>query len=273
MRARLRNALRWASSWAIRRRARPDALPAPLGPVRYSQGNEELLIRRFFADRRGGVFVDVGSAHWRDGSNTYALERHLDWHGIAVDALSHWEAGYRRNRPRTTFFNYIVTDHSGTVDPFYVAGSLSSMKRHHLEIFTNIDIDAVSIHRVPTTTLTDLLDAQRVARIDLLSMDIEQAEPEALSGFDIRRFRPLLVCVEVGVDDVRDGVEPYFEAAGYEWLEEYRVHDTLNWWFRPRRAEGDGALFKADLSGATRVGETRTAADAREGPTSPQTVL
>jgi FkbM family methyltransferase len=243
LRARLRGALRWAS----RRGTTSDALPAPLGPVRYSQGNEELLIRRFFADRRGGVFVDIGSGHWRDDSNTYALERHLDWHGIAVDALSHWEAGYRRNRSRTTFFNYIVTDHSGTVDPFYIAGSLSSTKRHHLEIFRNIDVDAVSIAHVPTTTLTDLLDAQRVTRIDLLSMDIEQAEPEALSGFDIRRFRPLLVCVEVGVDDVRDAVEPYFEVAGYEWLEEYRAHDILNWWFRPRPVDGNGTFVDAHL--------------------------
>ena len=85
-------------------------------------GAEELLIRRFFRNRRGGVFVDVGAGHWQDGSNTYCLEKHLGWSGIAVDATAGFADGYRVNRPRTAFFNYIVTDHSGTADPLYLAG-------------------------------------------------------------------------------------------------------------------------------------------------------
>jgi len=52
----------------------------------YSWNNEELIIRDFFADRKGGFFLDIGCVHYRDSSNTYYLEKHLRWSGIAVDA-------------------------------------------------------------------------------------------------------------------------------------------------------------------------------------------
>ena len=47
------------------------------GQKLYSANNEELIIRHFFNDRRGGVFVDVGSWHWKESSTTYYLEKHL----------------------------------------------------------------------------------------------------------------------------------------------------------------------------------------------------
>jgi FkbM family methyltransferase len=217
---------------ALRRRVRPDRLPAHLGVKCYSQGAEELLIRRFFADRRGGFFVDVGAGHWQDDSNTYCLEKHLGWSGIAVDALGELADGYRRNRPGTRFWNYLVTDHSATADPFYVAGCVSSAKKHHLELFGAIDPEGAPVLRVPTITLDELLAANGVARFDLLTMDIEQGEPEALAGFAIDRFEPELVCVEIGTDAMRGLVPPYFAAAGYDHIEEYRVHDIVNWYFR-----------------------------------------
>ncbi len=34
----------------------------------YSEYNEELIIRDFFNDRRGGIFVDIGCAHYKNGS-------------------------------------------------------------------------------------------------------------------------------------------------------------------------------------------------------------
>ena len=50
------------------------------------------IIREFFDGRRGGVFVDVGSAHYRDRSMTFFLEEEFGWSGIAVDALEHFAA-------------------------------------------------------------------------------------------------------------------------------------------------------------------------------------
>ena len=89
------------------------------GTKLYSQYNEELIIRQFFRDRRDGVFVDVGASHYKNNSTTYYLEHHLNWSGVAVDALADYGPDYERFRPKTRFSAYIVTDHSGALEPFY----------------------------------------------------------------------------------------------------------------------------------------------------------
>jgi FkbM family methyltransferase len=201
----------------------------------YSHGAEELIIRHFFNDRRGGFFVDVGAFHWENNSNTNYLEKHLDWSGIAIDALPFLAHGWQKFRPRTKFYNYIVTDHSGTVETLYAAGALSSIKEEHLDLFPGAEEKrergAPESYEVATITLNELLEG--VEKIELLSMDIEEAEPEALAGFDIERFQPELVCIEAMVT-VRDKIKAYFEAHGYERIDAYLKLDATNWYYRPR---------------------------------------
>ena len=75
-----------------------------LGKSIYSSAKEELIIRDFFGDRRGGVFVDVGAAWpiWK--SNTAYLENFVGWSGIAVDALAVYGPKWRVVRPRSRLF-------------------------------------------------------------------------------------------------------------------------------------------------------------------------
>jgi FkbM family methyltransferase len=175
----------------------------------YSQSNEELIIRHFFDDRRDGVFVDVGAFHWKKFSTTYYLEHHLGWSGVAIDAQPQFAAAYAVRRPKTKFFAYIVTDHSGTEESFYLAGALSSTKDSHVADLVKMAGTSVSPEnakkatdteltevKVPTITLNKLLDDNGITKVDFLSMDIEQGEPAALAGFDIERFAPELVCIE-----------------------------------------------------------------------------
>jgi len=208
---------------------------------RYSQFDEELIIRDFFQDRRQGVFLDVGSAHPKKLSTTYYLEEHLGWSGVAVDALASYAPAYQRLRPRTRFFSYIVTDHEGTLDKFFVvhaAPGLSSTIEDRT--FRGQELQQEEI-RVPTITLDRLLGDAGVERIDFLSMDIEMAAPKALAGFDIERFRPQLVCIESGRRDDGSRDEEYnrrlvawFAERGYLRLERYDAYDEYNWYFTPR---------------------------------------
>ena len=91
----------------------PLRLRRKWGPKQYSWHNEELFIREFFQDRRGGVFLDVGAYHFSRNSNTYFLEKNLGWTGIAIDAQEEYREGYQTNRAGTKFFTYFVSDVSG----------------------------------------------------------------------------------------------------------------------------------------------------------------
>jgi FkbM family methyltransferase len=210
--------------------------PPPLEQEKavYSQSREELVIRDFFGDRRDGVYLDVGCAWAEQYSNTYYLEERLGWTGIGVDALPDYAEEWAAKRPRSRFFNYLVTDHSRTEEPFYRA-DLKGISQAQGPVVgpAGDEIPSEEIS-VPTITLTELLDENGIERLDFLNLDIEGHEPQALAGLDIDRFKPELVCVEAKPKN-REFLRQYFAEHGYEQIERYLEHDATNYYFTPRR--------------------------------------
>ena len=211
-------------------RGAPDDLLVH-GTKLYSQHDEELIIRHFFDDERGGVFLDVGCWDWKDGSTTLYLEEKLGWSGIGVDAQPKVREGYEQHRPHTKFQNYIVTDRSGGTGKLYVGGQVSSIDEKHVEQF-GAQWDQSDPIEVPTITINDLLSQNRIEHVDFVSMDIEGAEPKALAGFDINKYTPRLVLIESS-PEIREAILTYFTTHGYERIEEYLPYDSVNWYFRP----------------------------------------
>ena len=94
------------------------------------------------------------------------------------------------------------------------------------------DIGPAQERRVKTITLNDLLDQERIARIDFLSIDIELSEPKALAGFNVERYRPALVCIEAW-QPVRQEILDYFAVHGYTVVGKYLRADFMNLYFTP----------------------------------------
>ncbi len=201
----------------------------------YSQGDEELIIRDFFQDRREGFFLDVGAADFKSNRTTYYLEKHLDWSGMAIDALPEYAPAYEKKRPKTRFFNYIVTDHSGTVDEFYRVKGVPDLSSTIKDRKWDGKVLPAETILVPSITLNDLLKREGVETIDFMSMDIERGAPKALAAFDINRFKPALVCIEAGAgEDFHRVVAGYFAERGYERIDRYLKHDWANWYYQPK---------------------------------------
>jgi FkbM family methyltransferase len=198
----------------------------------YSQSDEELIIRDFFQDRRKGFFLDVGCAWPMKYNNTYYLESRLNWRGIGIDGLPDFAAAWQQKRKRSKFFNYIVTDHSGTTESFYRAEKLgiSSTKPLPDPRGKTIKYDEI---KVPTITLNELLQREGVTKIDFISMDIEGGELGALAGFNIDRFKPELLCVEAHIGN-REKILAWFAAHRYERIERYMARDEVNYYFTPK---------------------------------------
>ena len=201
------------------------------GPRRNSYSGEEWIIRDFFQDRKEGFFVDVGANHYQFISNTYYLEKNLNWSGIAVEPLKEFEADYKQHRPRTKFMPFFVSDTSNEQAKMYVLSKNSVISSAEKSFTQRGGKDAKEIS-VPTITLTDLLDSERVTQIDFLTIDIELREPKALAGFDIDRFKPKLVCVEAH-PEVRQQILDYFARHGYVLVGRYLRADINNIYFTP----------------------------------------
>ena len=233
----------WTTWHASRRAADPhpvqsasemDTFRRQYGPYHYSEREEEWMIRDYFQDRRGGVFVDVGASHYRSASKTYYLEAKLGWSGLAVEPQHQFGADYAKFRPRTKFLPFFVSDVSNEKARLYVLRD-QPMAASSDEAFVREFDEPDDILEVPTITLNDLLDAEGIHRIDFLSMDIELHEPRALGGFDIQRFRPALVCVE-GLLPVRQEILDYFAKHQYVLVGKYIWVDRENLYFAPLSA-------------------------------------
>lgn len=193
----------------------------------YSYGNEEVIIRDFFQDKRDGFFVDIGCAWPIKNSNTYFLEKNLGWKGIGVDGLPDYAKGWSEQRPQSTFLNFMVTERSDAKEKFYKVGvwGLSTAEKDVAK-----DLKVVGEIEVPGITLDDLLERQGVKEIDLLSIDVEGHQKSVLAGFDLKRWKPKLVCIE----DEGPLSVAWFRERGYAPIERYRLRDTVNWYFAPK---------------------------------------
>jgi len=202
------------------------------GPGKWSENAEEWIVRDFFRDERGGVFVDVGSADARTGSNTYYLESQLGWSGIAVDALEEYAPSYERDRPRTKFFALFVGERSDEEATLYVSAMYEQYSSANREFTARYRPDDAVARQVPTITLDALLTRAGLSFVDYLSMDIELSEPPALAGFDLVRWRPRLVCVEAHAE-TRQAILDYFTSRRYAVVGKYLRLDRANLWFAP----------------------------------------
>jgi FkbM family methyltransferase len=203
----------------------------------YAQEKQELIIRHFFRDRRDGFYLDVGCYHPKQASTTYYLENHLGWSGIGIDAQEKYRPLWETHRPRSKFFAYVVTDESGKTVTFHQAGAISSTEVENIEKWEKLRdrVYKVAAVELPTITLDDLLQREGVEKVDFLSIDINGTEPTAMAGFDIQRYRPDLVHIEVHTGN-QELLMSYFEKNGYRRIDEYLEHDLTNWYFTP--AEG-----------------------------------
>ena len=207
-----------------------NRLIARYGQPKYSQYLEELIARDFFGDERNGFFVDVGAGDALINSTTAFLEKDLGWTGIAIDADPKHLRSFLAERPGSRFFAYFVGSKDGQNVDFYVNDRewrLSS----GVKGFADPGGENRAI-KIPEITLNTLLDREGVRRVDFLSMDIEQAEPMALAGFDIRRFRPRLICIEMQ-KETKDAINACLTGHGWVEVEKYRQWDSVNAWFVP----------------------------------------
>jgi FkbM family methyltransferase len=197
----------------------------------YSNFDEELIIRDFFQDRRDGFYLDVGCARPVEGSNTYYLEKHLGWTGIGVDALEDYAAAWKEIRPNSRFLRHLVSNRSEESQTFFKSWGLGISSTNREWATGKAFGEKFPTEAIETTTITldDLLDREGVTKIDLMSMDIEGHESRALAGFDIERFHPELVVIEVQITKPKiRSIANYFERHGYERIEKYRAFDTVN---------------------------------------------
>jgi FkbM family methyltransferase len=215
--------LRYTLTRGIRRALERAGSPRLSHPALYDMDRKlNALI-----DRDGGFFVEAGGHDGYTQSNTYYLERFRGWQGMLVEPMAEMAAEARRNRPASKVFQcaLVALDHADTAVEMEFGDLFSAVSARHEEQASSWVHNGLvlgwrdhRVERVPARALSDLLDELGVAEVDLLSLDVEGYEPQALRGLDFSRHAPAWILVEM--HDLRAGREAIGEVLGSRYVEQ-----------------------------------------------------
>ena len=181
-----------------------------LGSARYSRPALFDLDRKLegYLPERGGVFVEAGAYDGFLQSNTYYFERIKGWTGVLVEPVPALYEACRRERPASRVFNCALVrpELEGKPVEIRVGGLMSVVHgaqgspdadRAHAQAGTRGGRDPSYDVAVEGRTLSSVLDEAGAADIDLLVLDVEGYEAEALAGLDLDRHAPRFLLVEM----------------------------------------------------------------------------
>lgn len=183
-----------------------------VGSARYSRPSLYEMDKKLekYLPYSGGFFIEAGANDGFSQSNTYYLEKFRGWQGILIEGIPELYHQCVVERPNSRVFNCALVAENCT-EPYVtmkyadlmsiVEGALKSdaADREHLdkgrEVQKNNRIVPYEV-KVPTRTITSLLDECQVQEIDLLSLDVEGFELNVLKGLDFNKYRPKHILVE-----------------------------------------------------------------------------
>jgi FkbM family methyltransferase len=168
-------------------------------------------IKRLVSGRKGGTFFEAGANDGILFSNTAYLERYMGWTGLLVEAVPHKFVECLRNRRGSTvehgalvgpdFDEKFVEIHYSDLMSFAPKISKLDLPSHLGAEVTNFFGKELRLKGAsflaPSITIADLTRKHGIAQIDLMFLDLEGAEYDALKGFDFERCRVDHIIVEV----------------------------------------------------------------------------
>ena len=191
------------------------------------------FVLHYFNDARELFYIDIGANDGITWSNSYALEKYLNWDGICVDP--HPEkfielSGHRANKTISSLgrdsilpekeypykcecINACLSNQSEKVI-FRSVHGYANMLSGILDFFDPDQVDRIDLDiknhggfyediEIECRKLQDICVERSIKTIDYMSIDCEGAEHEILKGLDLAIFQPSLISIETS-NDLRD---------------------------------------------------------------------
>jgi len=207
----------WANQKISARRGTIQAMStAPR--LSYSQLGEDAVLQSFLPQGQG-FYVDIGSGHPVEGSNTYAFYL-KGWRGVLVDPIRSNIELSLRVRPGDQCIPALCTSVSGESRTFfefetYQYSTLSADRAREVEALGHPLKDQ---YELQTLSVQDLLPRLLPLGPMFWSIDVEGAEMSVLAGNSWDRFLPDLICIEEWQSPLQAPTEvsQYLAGKGYE---------------------------------------------------------
>jgi FkbM family methyltransferase len=171
----------------------------PYATKSYSQEGEDMILKRLFANKKNGFYVDVGAHHSRRFSNTYIFYK-SGWRGINIDpnpnSIHSFESdrkydinlqcGVSENAELLTYYSFDEAA-LNTFDGELVKWRLANTP------YKIVDKSIIGVERLDTILKKYLPSG---VHIDFLSIDVEGLDFAVLKSNNWDLFRPKCVLLE-----------------------------------------------------------------------------
>lgn len=187
--------------------------------IYYSQEGEDILLRRFFKNKKDGFYVDVGAHHPFRFSNTCIFYQ-LGWRGINIDAMPGSMQLFEDFRPEDTNVEAAISDKKNKLKFFiFKERALNTFEEQIAKKRIEIEkCELQELKELQTYTLEEILEKHLSAEqhIDFLTIDVEGHDLSILKSNNWNKYRPSVVLLE----DLGGTIEKALETEAYNFLKE-----------------------------------------------------
>jgi len=171
-----------------------------------------------------GTFVDIGAHDGIDGSNTYFMEKYLEWTGICIEANPKVYDDLQNNRKCIT-----INCAAGTVEGevgFTVLEGYSEMLSGVTQNYHPSHLKRISVElekkggtkkeiKVPARRVDSILTENIITRVHYMSIDVEGSEMDVLKSIDYENVFIDVLTVERNYADVSKEIISFLKEKGY----------------------------------------------------------
>lgn len=178
-------------------------------------------VAELFPDDFKGVYVDVGAGFPEYYSNS-ALFRRMGWEVIAIEPQPKMCDEFRaKGYPILQYA--CASEDRGLVD-FEILDNTRGLAGSAFKVLDDHPRSAIRTIKVMAFKLDTILGwtYPKLARIDVLGIDVEYYELEVLGGFDMERWKPTVLVIEnlpatpPWRNQRRGELHAYYETHGYQ---------------------------------------------------------
>lgn len=187
-----------------------------------------------FVNFKRGFFVEAGANDGISQSNTLYFEKYKKWTGLLIEPIPKLFQKCKVNRPKCIIENaalvpfdfqgeYVEMRYSNLMS--IVKGAMKTEQDELEHISKGCKIQNIETYdvKVPARTLNSILKKHSIRNIDLLSLDVEGFELNALKGIDFEYVKPKFLLVEARYrKDIDSFLYPLYEP-----IAELSHHDVL----------------------------------------------
>lgn len=164
----------------------------------YSISNVDLVIERIFKNKNDGIYIDVGCNHPIKYNNTYLLYK-KGWHGLNIDLDKKSIDQFNKLRKRDINILTLVTSTDNEEKELYYYHERSAINTISKELAKSRNQRHKEIKKIKGISLNSIIEKSKFkeSKINLLSIDIENYEYEALKNFNFDKYEIDVIVTEI----------------------------------------------------------------------------